>query len=207
MRGDMHLIEFLIEHPAIDINAVDDMETTPLYCAVQNKQYDIAKTLLNRKADFRIGDKLKRTALHLACEQGELSLVKMLVEDLHDDIGKATVEDITPLHVAAQHQHKDIVEWLINHDHHHISTEDADPDSDPITSYINWQDINGETALHKVLNSSKYDIETARFLVSKGADPSIEDSNQRTAIGEISDKHKEVLLNEARKNMASKSLR
>ena len=203
IRGDRLMLDYLIEHPYIDINARDDNMTTPIYCAMVNKQYDVVKLLLERGADFKIGDRHKKTILHLASEQGNKAIVKDLVEKYKDDIHATTDEDLTPLHFAAQNLQKDVVAFLLETDQKERKekTDSAD-DKSEVISYVNQQDILRQTPLHKVFLNNNPDIEIAKLLVQKGADVSIEDNNRRTPLHEANEKVKQTLLNETRKFMS-----
>jgi len=215
IRGDRLMLDYLIEHPYIDINARDDNLTTPVYCAMLYKQYDIVKLLLEKKADFKIGDRHKKTVLHLAAEQGNKSLCKELIEKYMDDLNITTDEDMTPLHFAAQNLHKDVVAYLLEQDqkerkdyfkNRENSTQgnEENINSEDVIPYVNWQDIHHQTALHKVFMNSHPDIEIAKLLVQNGADVSIVDNKGRTALHEANDKTKQTLLNESRNFMSRK---
>ncbi|KAL9648417.1 hypothetical protein ABK040_014038 [Willaertia magna] len=220
IRGDRLMLDYLIEHPYIDKNAKDDNLTTPLYCAMTHKQYDVVKLLLEKGADFRIGDKHKKTILHLAAEQGNKIICKELIEKYGDDLNVTTDEEMTPLHFAAQNLHKDVVAYLLQQDEKerkeffkNRETKTNSPNAndeainvDEVISYVNWQDIHNQSALHKVFLNGNPDIETAKLLVQHGADVSLEDQNRRTPLHEATEEMKQILLNEARIYMSRKGL-
>jgi ankyrin repeat protein len=216
MRGNMQMIDFLLDHPAIDIDIRDDTGATALFCAMENRQYDVVKLLLDKKADSKIGNQHKKTILHLAAEHGNKALVKLLIEQYGHDLNVTTHEELTPLHLASQNLHRPVIEYLLqrdeeerkeffqNRDSGANGTEDIDPDE--VIAYVNWQDVLGETSLHKVFNNGKVDIECCKLLVQRGADISLADNHGRSPIDSASEQVREILLNESRKAMARRPM-
>ena len=197
LRGDMVMLEFLIAHPYIDLNSIDDNGTTPIHNAMMHGQYDVVKILLDKGADHSIPDNHRKTCLHIAAEQGSKVMCKLLVENFKADITAVTDQEQTVLHFATMGLHKDLVQFLLAE---HAKTSGTD--NDDTLPFVNWQDINGETALHKCLSStsgSKNDqLELAKELVKHGADVAIEDSQGRSPLHDVADDIKQLLLNETR---------
>ncbi|CAF0877408.1 unnamed protein product [Rotaria sordida] len=111
-----------------------------------------------------------RTALWYACRKGDLDLVRQLIEHSHAHIAKCGV-----LIVAAQNGHTNIVEYLLN--------KGCDPNR-PAKNY-------NETALHAA--SRRNHLVIVNLLLKHGADPTILDYKERTALEyAIHKKHIEV---------------
>jgi ankyrin repeat protein len=55
------------------------------------------------------------TPLHIAVQNGRLSVVHCLVKELGADVNQATVSGATPLMIASAHKHTEIVVWLSKH--------------------------------------------------------------------------------------------
>jgi len=140
----------------------------------------------------------------LVAEQGNKTFVKNLVEKYGMDIYSVTDNLETPLIFAAQAFQASTVDYLIQRDL--LERKTGKKNEDP-TAYINFQDILGDTALHKVFNiiGTKYDMEIAKNLVANGAEISIENKNSKTPLSNASETDKSTLLIEARKYMGSKS--
>jgi len=133
-------------------------------------------------------------------------------------LNATTHEELTPLHLASQNLHRPVIEYLLQRDEEERkeffqkrnsgngagSPEDIDPDE--VIAYVNWQDVLGETSLHKVFNNGKVDIECCKLLVQRGADVSLADNHGRSPIDSASEQVREILLNESRKAMARRPM-
>jgi len=124
--GSIEVIDVLMTHGA-DVNAEDREHHTALsYCIdfVSKKDpqfFESAKRLVQHGANPNYAGKFAhRTLLHCAAAQGNLELVKQLVEEhkaavrVHDNEGK------TPMIYAHDHKHDDILQYL-------TEKEDDDP--------------------------------------------------------------------------------
>ena len=90
-------------------------DITPLYLAVDNNKYTIAKTLLElgAKPNFVLKDGF--IVLHTAAELGYTDLVELLVKNKSDLDKEATFGElsrVTPIHLAVMNQHIEIVTLL-----------------------------------------------------------------------------------------------
>ncbi|KAL0482045.1 hypothetical protein AKO1_013271 [Acrasis kona] len=212
MRGNMPMIELLMDHPSIDYDLRDDQGCTPIYLAAENLKYDIVKMFLEKNVDSKIGNNNKKTILHLFAEQGNKVLIKMLIEQYHHDLNSTTTDELTPLHLASQNLRRPVIEYLLQKDEEERkeffqkNTRDDDIDPDEVIAYVNWQDSLGETCLHKVFNNKTVDMDCAKLLVQRGADVSLTDNKGRTPIDNADAATKELLLNESRKAMAQRPM-
>ena len=77
------------------------------------------------------------------------------------DINKTTTEGSTPLHIASEGGHNDIVEYLLN-----------------LGANINVQNNAGDTPIMNAAGRNK--PETVKLLISKGADLKIQNTNRKT---------------------------
>ena len=81
LNGDVQLFEWLLSHPDIDVNAIDNDGKTALHILCKNDQVEkqkhqlqILQTLIknakNLKLNFNVKtlDYVERTPFHLACE-------------------------------------------------------------------------------------------------------------------------------------------
>lgn len=87
--------------------------TTPLAHAAFKGREDTVRTLLTDASDINTGNHLGQTPLHLAAEQGNSGVVKILLENGAMIDAVDTVAGYTPLHYAARQGHTDLCELLI----------------------------------------------------------------------------------------------
>ncbi|KAJ5703807.1 Mg2+ transporter protein CorA-like/Zinc transport protein ZntB [Penicillium malachiteum] len=87
-----------------DLEAKDLIGYTPLHNAVYSRSEPTVKALVDRGANQAAINNLRRNALHLACFQGEISIVKLLLNDRSDRVKRSILvtdeSGDTPLCVA-----------------------------------------------------------------------------------------------------------
>src|SRR5690606_36120825 len=163
--------------------------------------------LLDNGAEVKSVNKNHKTLLHLASELGNKMLVKELIEKYNLDLNCCDDNEVTPLHLAAQNLHKDVIEYLLERNEKErkeiYKDENGDFDAE---AYVNWPDNKGETALHKVFKNGKVDIEIAKLLVQNGADISLEDNEKRTPLHDADETTKSILMTETRYYMSRKEM-
>lgn len=130
LNGNIEAISLSLE-AGIDPNVIDENGRTPLMLAAFNGHTEIAERLLEAGARIEMRDTTNRTAFMFACTGPNLKLITLLhrrganVNDIDSH------ESWTPLMFAAAEGHRDVVQFLLNHN--------ADP---------NAADVDGETAAY-----------------------------------------------------------
>jgi ankyrin repeat protein len=111
--GWISIAKELIEHNA-DVNICDNENKSPLHWACRSRYQDIAKMLLDAKADVKIESKeTKETALHWAsCAPEFEEIVDRLIHE-GAKVNSTEREGRTPLHCAALHGRSENIEILI----------------------------------------------------------------------------------------------
>ena len=113
-HGHVHVARTLVSAGA-DVNVRNSRGSTPLLTACNHKHLEIVRFLIASGADTRSAKGAHGwVSLHLACRQGELSIVRALVEEGRADVDAKTREvQYTPLHVAAAQNWISIVRYLV----------------------------------------------------------------------------------------------
>jgi ankyrin repeat protein len=107
------------------------------------------------------------SALHYACETGNLEVVKDLIaKGANVNLPTIHVDSTTPIYLAAQHGHLEIVKELCDHG-----------------ATVNIHTMDGKTVLRAALNMGKH--ETVYYLISKGADVNAKGTNKETALLDV----------------------
>jgi ankyrin repeat protein len=113
----LNIVELLLDKgdPTNDLNIVRNNGYTPLKLAFLHKNSDMVKLLIDKgaKIGVEMDPKFKMTALHFAALEGDLEIVRYLVEKKHAEISARGTHQLTPLYLAAQHSHKDVVVYLV----------------------------------------------------------------------------------------------
>ena len=143
-----------------DPNAVDSKGNTALYLALRYKSLKVAKLLIDDPhIHLNQLTPSDENALMIACLQGDLNLVKLMVEK-GAEINKP---GWTPLSYAATRGHTEIVKYLLDH-----------------SAYIDAAAPNGSTPLMMAAYFG-YDS-TVKLLLDAGADPKLKNAMGYTAL-------------------------
>ena len=96
------ILQKILDKGKIDINICDNLGKTTLFWASEYGEVDIAKTLLENRADPNIPGKSGYYPIHGAVHRGYLDIIKLLIEN-NADINIASLGEkggITPLYYA-----------------------------------------------------------------------------------------------------------
>lgn len=175
----------------------EDLET-PLMTAVRTERYSVVERLLQKKADVTIRNFKKRTPLHSASYNGDVKMMKLLL-DVDESLTTARDHQwLTPLDIACWKGHPEAVKLLISRDHGAIDMVD-DVGKSPLftaseygglesvqaileasTDTINKADEDGVTPLDRVASKGFEDL--AKLLIEKGADIECRDNKGYTPL-------------------------
>lgn len=93
-----------------NVNATDENGNTPLFMA---KSVDILECLIKNKANVTIENRSGETALHFASKKGLLQIVTLLIGN-GAKVDIKSNDDKTPLDLAVENFHPNIVRFLLN---------------------------------------------------------------------------------------------
>lgn len=159
------IVKLLIEKGHADVNKESDILGTPLHCACESGNAQIAGYLLDHGADVNATHPDGSSPLWIACAgKGCAELVALLIEKGKVDVNIANASGWAPLHVATRSGSFDLVKTLVENGH-------AD---------YNKCDFNGWTPLHLASNGGFDNI--VRYLVDKGSDVNQPTSNGVTPL-------------------------
>ena len=148
------VVSKLLAHQQIDVNAQNKKGNTPLHMACYRKSLDIIKLLLERKCITNIPNKKGTTAqyiplnedgdclLHIACQWGDVNIVRYLIIDERCDVNIQNRYLNTPVHIACQMGNMGIVQYILTH----------------VTFYLDTQNTHQNTPLHIACYMKSMDI-------------------------------------------------
>ncbi|MGO4302091.1 ankyrin repeat domain-containing protein [Cupriavidus sp. RAF12] len=145
----------------VDPNIVDNRGNPMLVVALREKSLKAATALIKAKnIDFDKTNPAGENALMMASLQGELDMVKLMVDGMEAEINK---KGWAPLHYAATNGHNDVVKYLVDH-----------------AAYIDAESPNGTTPLMMAARGGH--IETVKLLLDEGADLRLKNQQGMTVI-------------------------
>lgn len=114
------------------LSSVNKLSQTPLHLAAILNQPEVVRRLVVAGADLTSQDKKLNTPLHIACRDGNMSVVISLITPIHynetqqgecqgqyqaipQDFTIANKEGLTCLHLAASQRHFNVLELLIRY--------------------------------------------------------------------------------------------
>jgi ankyrin repeat protein len=165
--GELSDVEAILKRDEKAINSLDEMEDTPLNCAVVQEREEIADFLLAHGADPNIPNRNGLTPLAQASSRGKaagLGLAKLLLaHGAQTNPTNQTEFKIPPLEWAISSDNLEVVNLLLAHG---ASVKSANP--------------NGYTPLHTAANRG--DLEIAEALIQHGADVNVANKNGETPL-------------------------
>lgn len=151
VSGHLSLVQYLVSHIKIDIDAVNDTNDTPLMLALNKKHVDVAKYLLENKADPNICNLAPYSPLHIVLILELTEMVKLLLQKGADVNREGGVFNSPPLHFAVTD--KDVTNLLLG-----------------AGATINKTDSVDRTALHMACMYDDKNLEVKALLIENGAD-------------------------------------
>ncbi|CAE7576954.1 unnamed protein product [Symbiodinium natans] len=112
LRGDVAKVETMLLEPQ-DPNIVTPHVQPPLLCAVEEGHMQLARMLMDAKADAAVEGHGGYAALQQAAKMGHPDMVCLLLEE-GVEVNMADSQGWTALHVAAMLGHKEIAELLLD---------------------------------------------------------------------------------------------
>lgn len=106
-------LKLVKQRKSIDIDSKNCDGWTALHLAVNEGNLEVAKLLLDEKANIEARTKQMRTPLHVACCRGDLRAVQMLVER-RANLTAQDIEGNTCLHILARYAMDKVIEWLVS---------------------------------------------------------------------------------------------
>ncbi|XP_046572745.1 putative ankyrin repeat protein RF_0381 [Haliotis rubra] len=141
--GNLDIIETVLVQDTVDINSLGGQDRTPAMKAALKGHKHVFDLLVRKGADLSHVDFLHNTILHLACEGGNLDIVKHILTQNTVNINSLGENDWTPAMKAAIKGHKDVFDLIVK--------EGAD---------LSLVDKEGDSILHAACEGGNVEIVT-----------------------------------------------
>ncbi|XP_048242398.1 ankyrin-3-like isoform X2 [Haliotis rufescens] len=195
--GNMSIVKHLLSLKTFNINRRDSSESTPVMMAAKAGHSDVYHLLVSEGADLSFTDYMDGDCLMLACEGGNMSIVKHLLSLKTFNINRRDSFESTPLMIAAEAEHSDVYHLLVSEGADLSLTDDRDRDCLMLacgrgdmsivkhllslkTFNINRRDSFGSTPLMIAAEAGHSDVYD--LLVSEGADLSLTEDRDRDCL-------------------------
>jgi len=112
--GKTPVAVFLLAHPRVDLNLLNNRGCTPFYIACQEHSTDIVRILMAHPGiDVLHPHRQGHTPFSKSCGQGHLDIVELLLADPRTDVNHPTDFLMTPFSFACQEGMTDVVARLL----------------------------------------------------------------------------------------------
>ncbi|XP_021447196.2 B-cell lymphoma 3 protein homolog [Oncorhynchus mykiss] len=187
----------LLELVHTDLDIYNNLRQTPLHLAVITHQAHMVGALLRAGADPGALDRNGQTTVHLCCEHGQQACLSVVLShpSILTCLEVRNYEGLTPLHLAVQGGHKELVRMLLDAGAD-INAMDIKSGHSPLIHAVenhnmdmvhfliendcnvNGQSYSGNTALHSACGRGQ--VDTARLLLKNRADSSVKNYHNDT---------------------------
>ena len=165
-KADIDLIDKISGYNALHLAANQgySMHQSLVNFNIKERYFNIASILLDRKTDVNVQGKIyMKTPLHLAADNGNIRVVRLLLENKADtDIKDQDKE--SALHFAARKGHEDIVRLLVERG---AKIDDEQENGFTPLHLAAVNGAHGDIAKFLIENGSKINLSTVRFLANR----------------------------------------
>ncbi|XP_067654386.1 ankyrin repeat domain-containing protein 50-like [Haliotis asinina] len=113
--GNKELVKYILSNKMVDIDSRGYRDKTPVMTAGQSGHKEVVELLVKHGANLLLRDERGDNILHLACKRGRLDVVKYIISLHKLDIDRGGFKKKTPVMLAGQGGHKEVVEVLVKH--------------------------------------------------------------------------------------------
>jgi ankyrin repeat protein len=188
-NGHLEVVKWLAKQDGVSLMDQDQEDWQPIHYACDNGHLELVKWLADEGGvSLTAEDNGGWQPIHIACDNGHLEVAKWLAEQDgvsidtsipcdnipydrarlgHTNMPERKYKGWTPLHVAAEKNHADVVSWLL----------EAKAD-------VNLKNLKGRTALHVACRNAHEGV--LRALVHAGADIQAQDKRRCTPLHSVS---------------------
>ncbi|XP_012258936.2 leucine-rich repeat serine/threonine-protein kinase 1 [Athalia rosae] len=156
LQGDTIAARSIVQSLSNDLEFIVNMApngaNTLLFISCEMGHKDIVRLLLDHGADCRMHPVTKYCPLYIACYNGKLEIVELLLKQFPKQIQSLTVEKWLPIHAAVINGHFSIVELLLKFEYpQHLYQRYKDQSGEfeyEMAFDINTRDVTGQNVLY-----------------------------------------------------------
>ncbi|XP_067653405.1 ankyrin repeat domain-containing protein 50-like [Haliotis asinina] len=189
-NGDVETVKLILDLDVVDVNYRGHYSRTPVMAAALNGHRDVVEFLVGRGADVSLVDGGGDNILHYACYNGDVEMVKLILDLDVVDVNYRGHYSRTPVMAAAVNGHWDVVEFLVGRGADvslvdrvgdnilHYACDGGDVETVKLILDLDVVDVNyrghySRTPVMAAAVNGHWDV--VEFLVGRGADVSLVD--------------------------------
>ncbi|XP_046553082.1 ankyrin repeat domain-containing protein 50-like [Haliotis rubra] len=139
--GQFDVVKYVLSLNEVDIDSRGWKKRTPVMAAAVKGHKEVVELLVKHGADLSISEKSGSNILHLACSNGQFGVVEYVLSLNSVDINRRGYMKRTPVMIAAESGHKEVVELLVKHGANLLLT-----------------DKHGDNILHRACKEGHFDV-------------------------------------------------
>ncbi|XP_046341394.2 ankyrin-1-like [Haliotis rufescens] len=112
--GDVEVVKYVLSQGIVAINSKRRKKRTPMMAAALRGHKEVVELLVSEGADVSLRSEKGDNILHFACRGGHMEVVKYILSQDKVRINSRGWKKKTPVMVAAENGHKDVVELLVD---------------------------------------------------------------------------------------------
>ncbi|XP_067661852.1 ankyrin repeat and protein kinase domain-containing protein 1-like [Haliotis asinina] len=115
IERQLDVVKYILSLNSVDINCKGRKKRTPVIVAAEQGHTEVVKLLVKHAANLLLRDENGDNILHRACYAGQLDVVKYILSLKSMDINSRGWRKRTPVIVAAEQGHTEVVKLLVKH--------------------------------------------------------------------------------------------
>ena len=156
LQGDASAAKNIVQGLSSDLESIVNLApngaNTLLFIACEMGHKEIVRVLLDHGADCRLHPVTKYCPLYIACYNGKLEIVELLLRQFPKQVQSLTVEKWLPIHAAVINGHHAVVDLLLKFEYpQNLYQRYKDPSGEfeyEMPFDINTQDVTGQNILY-----------------------------------------------------------
>ncbi|XP_067670056.1 serine/threonine-protein phosphatase 6 regulatory ankyrin repeat subunit A-like [Haliotis asinina] len=126
--GSVEMVNYLLRDNTAAIESRGRDGRTPIMSAAAHGQTDVVKLLMSKGSDVTLLDDYGESILHIACSGGRVDMLTFILSLGHFDINSRGRFGRTPVMVAAERGHRQVLDFLVS-EGGDVSFRDTEDDS------------------------------------------------------------------------------
>ncbi|XP_071111355.1 serine/threonine-protein phosphatase 6 regulatory ankyrin repeat subunit C-like [Haliotis cracherodii] len=116
--GELEVVKYILLQNTVEINSRGYKKRTPMMWAAVKGHKEVVELLVNKGADASLVDKRGNNILHLACQMGQMEVVKYIVSKVIVDVNAKNKKRETAANIASSQGRGDMKDLLVSHGSH-----------------------------------------------------------------------------------------